>query len=127
MSVEAIVAGCFLPAKRELGRLIRDGDWTARRLGPIGAWPPALCQSLSLGLRTEAPMALFQGREGVLFYNDAYRAIAGLRHPSVLGQPIAEGWPEVVDFNRQVIDTVFRVGTLSFRDQHVVLNRTGEP
>ncbi|KAG9600326.1 hypothetical protein KCV01_g7992, partial [Aureobasidium melanogenum] len=127
MSVTPIDPPWFLPADRELGRLIRDLDWTANPLGPIETWPHALCHTLSLMLRTEAPMALFQGREGVLFYNDAYRAIAGLRHPSVLGQPIAEGWPEVADFNRQVIDTVFRGGTLSFRDQHVVLNRTGEP
>jgi PAS domain S-box-containing protein len=78
-------------------------------------------------LRSDAPMALFQGPDGVLLYNDAYRGIAGLRHPSVFGLPVLEGWPEVADFNREVMQTVFAGGTLSYRDLHVVLNRTGEP
>ncbi|KAF1006314.1 MAG: Blue-light-activated protein [Luteibacter sp.] len=127
MSVTPIDPTWFLPADRELGRLIRDMDWRASSLGPMDTWPDALRHVLATMLRTEAPMALFQGPEGVLFYNDAYRAIAGLRHPSVLGQPVTLGWPEVADFNRQVLATVFAGGTLSFRDQHVMLNRTGEP
>lgn len=117
----------FLPADRELGRLIREQDWTHTSLGPLDNWPDALCHTLASMLRTEAPMALFHGTEGVLFYNDAYRSIAGLRHPSVLGQPVTIGWPEVAPFNRRVLDTVLAGGTLSYRDQHVVLNRTGEP
>lgn len=117
----------FLPADRELGRLIREQDWTHSSLGPLDGWPDALCHALASMLRTEAPMALFHGNEGVLFYNDAYRSIAGLRHPSVLGQPVTIGWPEVAPFNRRVLDTVLAGGTLSYRDQHVVLNRTGEP
>jgi len=117
----------FLPADRELGRLIREQDWTHTSLGPLDGWPDALCHTLASMLRTEAPMALFHGTEGVLFYNDAYRSIAGLRHPSVLGQPVTIGWPEVAPFNRRVLDTVLAGGTLSYRDQHVVLNRTGEP
>lgn len=117
----------FLPADRELGRLIREQDWTHTSLGPLDGWPDALCHALASMLRTEAPMALFHGTEGVLFYNDAYRSIAGLRHPSVLGQPVTIGWPEVAPFNRRVLDTVLAGGTLSYRDQHVVLNRTGEP
>lgn len=117
----------FLPADRELGRLIREQDWTHTSLGPLDSWPDVLCHTLASMLRTEAPMALFHGTEGVLFYNDAYRSIAGLRHPSVLGQPVTIGWPEVAPFNRRVLDTVLAGGTLSYRDQHVVLNRTGEP
>ncbi len=117
----------FLPPGRELSRLIAGFDWPSTPLGPIEGWPSALHHALALMLRSEAPMMLLMGDQGVMLYNDAYRSVAGLRHPQVLGRSVLEGWPEVADFNREVLATVRAGGTLSYRDQHVVLNRTGEP
>jgi PAS domain S-box-containing protein len=127
MAVPPIDSSWFLPRDRELGRLIRDIDWAASPLGSIEGWSPALRHTLATVLRADAPMAIFQGNEGVLLYNDAYRAIAGKRHPAVLGQPILQAWPELADFNRHVLDVVLAGGTLSYRDQHVVLQRAAEP
>jgi PAS domain-containing protein len=62
-----------------------------------------------------------------MIYNDAYSEIAGKRHPQLLGAKVREGWPEVADFN----DNVMRVGlagkTLSYRDQELTLFRDGRP
>lgn len=37
------------------------------------------------------------GPDGVQLYNDAYVPIAQGRHPALLGQPAAEGWPDAYD------------------------------
>lgn len=127
MSVPPTEPFWFLPPDSDMGRRIREFDWAATSLGPIGDWGPALRYALATLLHSPAPMGLFQGADGVFLYNDAYREVAGQRHPAVLGQPILSAWPEVADFNRKVMDTVLAGRALSFHDVHVVLHRTGTP
>ncbi|UPG90317.1 response regulator [Luteibacter aegosomaticola] len=117
----------FLPRDSDMARRVHGFDWGNTSLGPLDGWRPALCHALAALMRSPAPMGLFHGREGILLYNDAYKAIAGLRHPQVFGQPVLAAWPEVADFNRHVLDTVFAGGALSFHDVHVVLNRSDAP
>ena len=62
-----------------------------------------------------------------MIYNDAYAEFAGSRHPKLLGSPVLEGWPEVADFNRHVMEVVLGGGTLSYKDKHLQLNRRGAP
>ena len=127
MSVTPTEPLWFLPPDSDMGRRIREFDWATSSLGPLEAWGPALRHALATLLRSPAPMGLFHGPEGVFLYNDAYREIAGQRHPATLGQPILTAWPEVADFNRHVMATVAAGGALSFHDVHVVLHRTGTP
>jgi signal transduction histidine kinase len=60
-----------------------------------------------------------------MIYNDAYAVLGGARHPRLLGSKILEGWPEVADFNANVMRVGLAGGTLAYRDQHLVLNRNG--
>jgi hypothetical protein len=62
-----------------------------------------------------------------MIYNDAYSAFAGARHPGLLGCKVLEGWPEVADFNATVMRVGLAGGTLSYREQHLVLHRNGPP
>jgi PAS domain S-box-containing protein len=63
-----------------------------------------------------------------MIYNDAYSRFAGARHPALLGSPVLDGWPEVAAFNRRVMDVCLgEGGTLSFHDEHMVLERHGVP
>ncbi|WP_375399017.1 PAS domain S-box protein [uncultured Sphingomonas sp.] len=62
-----------------------------------------------------------------MIYNDAYSAFAGTRHPRLLGSKVREGWPEVADFNDNVMKVVLAGGTLAYRDQELVLDRSGRP
>ena len=79
-------------------------------------------------LRSPLPIATLWGEDGLLIYNQGYSAIAGGRHPRVLGMPVREAWPEVADFNDHVVRTVFGQGeTLSFKDQPLALQRPGRP
>jgi PAS domain S-box-containing protein len=62
-----------------------------------------------------------------MIYNDAYSAFAGGRHPGLLGSKVLEGWPEVADFNANVLRVVLSGGTLAFKDQELTLHRHGRP
>ena len=110
-----------------LARLIRESDWASSRLGPVSGWPRALRFTVELILRSQLPMAIMWGPDGVLLYNDAYALVAGNRHPSALGLPVAEAWPEVAGFNAEVIRSVRAQGAVAFRDQRLTLSRRREP
>ncbi len=123
--VEAPRSLPFLQGGGALGTLIAAVDWSRTALGPIEAWPPHVTAPTALMLRSVVPLVMLWGESGVMIYNDAYSAFAGARHPLLLGSKVREGWPEVAAFN----DNVMRVGlsgrTLSYRDQVLVLNRSG--
>ena len=78
-------------------------------------------------LRSPVPMVMLWGEDGVMLYNDAYSAFAGGRHPKLLGSKVREGWPEVSDFNDNVMRVGLAGGTLAFRDQELTLLRHGQP
>ncbi len=107
--------------------MIREFDWSSTTLGPLSSWPELLRNTVDLLLQSPVPMVLLWNADGVMIYNDAYSGFAGGRHPQLLGSPVLEGWPEVADFNRRVMQTGMSGGTLAFRDQHLVLNRRGNP
>ena len=117
----------FLTGGGACAALIGAKDWAATPLGPIETWPACLCNATALLLRSRVPIVMLWGPEGVMLYNDAYSGFAGGRHPQLLGSNVREGWPEVADFN----DNVMRVGlageTLHYRDQELTLHRNGAP
>lgn len=67
------------------------------------------------------------GPDHVMLYNDAYRQIAGHRHPSALGHSVATMFPEVWDWNRTVLEAGFRGKVVSHRDQPIVFQRPTGP
>jgi PAS domain S-box-containing protein len=107
----------------ELGERIREFDWTVCSLGPIPEWPMTLRTIVNMMLQSPVPLVLLWGPDGIMLYNDAYSVFAGARHPSLLGSKILEGWPEVADFNRNVMDKGFSGQTLSYKDQQLTLYR----
>lgn len=111
----------------EMGELIRAYDWSKAGLGPRSAWPPCLRTAVNIVLASPVPIVMLWGPDGIMLYNDAYSVFAGGRHPRLLGSPVLEGWPEVADFNRHVMDVGMSGGTLSFHDTHLVLLRNGIP
>ena len=38
-----------------------------------------------------------------MIYNDGYSGFAGGRHPQLFGSKVREGWPEVADFNDNIM------------------------
>jgi PAS domain S-box-containing protein len=114
--------------KSELAALIRGFDWEKTALGPLERWPAHVKTLTSVALSSNLAMVMLWGAKGVMIYNDAYAEFAGGRHPRLLGSDVLLGWPEVADFNAHVMEAVFRNGqTLAYRDQHLVLARSGIP
>lgn len=117
----------ILPGGGEMGALIRAFDWSKTPLGPLESWPQSLRTTTNLLLRSPVPIVLLWGPEGIMIYNDAYSGFAGGRHPSLLGSEVRKGWPEVADFNDNVMKVGLAGGTLAYRDQKLFLERSGHP
>ena len=115
----------FLTGPSEMASLIATFDWAQTPIGPIAGWPQSLKTMIGFLLRSQIPIVLLWGADGVMIYNDAYSVFAGQRHPRLLGAKVREGWPEVAAFN----DHVMRVGlageTLAYKDQELTLYRNG--
>ncbi len=117
----------FLGGGGETGALMAARDWSQTSLGPIADWPQSLRTATSILLRSTVPMVMLWGEDGVMLYNDAYSAFAGGRHPRLLGSQVREGWPEVAEFNDNVMRVGLAGGTLAYRDQELTLHRHGVP
>ena len=111
----------------ELGELIRAFDWSQTSLGPLALWPQSLKTVTQTLLLSPVPIVLLWGEDGVMIYNDAYSGFAGGRHPQLLGSKVREGWPEVADFNDNVMRVGLAGGTLAYKDQELTLFRHGRP
>ncbi|MDO9345763.1 ATP-binding protein [Pseudomonas pergaminensis] len=111
----------------EMAQRIRAFDWSTTELGPIDKWPCSLSSAVQMLLASPMPMVMLWGSVGYMIYNDSYSVFAGGRHPYLLGKPVELGWPEVADFNRNVLDTCLAGGTLSYRNFPLELLRNGQP
>jgi PAS domain S-box-containing protein len=117
----------FLKGGGALGVLIAAHDWSSTSLGPIEGWPQALKTTLAIVLRSPVAIVILWGTEGIMIYNDAYSRFAGERHPQLLGSKVREGWPEVADFNDNIMRVVLGRGeTITYKDRELVLNRRGK-
>src|SRR6202051_3056220 len=125
--VSAGSAGAFPTAAGELAALIRRFDWAKAGLGPLATWPQSLKTITGFLVRSPVPIVLLWGADGVMIYNDAYSGFAGGRHPKLLGSKVREGWPEVADFNDNVMKVGLGGGTLAYKDQVLTLYRHGRP
>ena len=75
----------------ETGALIRSIDWLKTSLGCIAGWPQSLKTALDIILQSPMPMVMLWGRDGIIFYNDAYSILAGGKHPLPAGIARAGG------------------------------------
>jgi len=79
----------------EMGARMRAFDWARTSLGEAERWPRSLQTAVRIMLTSRQPMFVWWGDDLLNLYNDAYKAIAGGKHPGALGQPAAEVWHEI--------------------------------
>ncbi len=115
----------WLAGGGELGQLIRRHDWSSTPLGPIENWPQSLKTSLNLILNSQHPMWVGWGKEITFLYNDAYIQVLSMaKHPTALGRPITEVWPEIWDTIEPLARKVFEKGEASYIDElRLFMNR----
>jgi PAS domain S-box-containing protein len=116
-------ADTFLTNDSVMSGLVRKFDWSRTPLGAIAGWPQSLRTSVNIVLNSPVPVVMLWGKDGCMIYNDAYAVFAGARHPQLLGSKVVEGWPEVADFNRNVMKQVLQGKTLSYDNQQLTLHR----
>lgn len=122
----------LLPASRcgdwpvaggECGAIIRKRDWSGSPLGPIDLWSLELRATVANIVNSPVAKVLMWGPDHVMIYNDAYIAIAGDKHPAALGGTVPDIWPEIWDWNREILAAGFRGEQLAYRDQALSLDR----
>ncbi|HEY0195259.1 MAG TPA: ATP-binding protein [Kofleriaceae bacterium] len=79
----------------QLGGRMRELDWSTTPLGPPSRWPHSLRTCLRIILTSRQPMFVWWGDQLINFYNDAYCAILGGKHPAALARPASEVWREI--------------------------------
>ncbi|QDX25386.1 PAS domain S-box protein [Sphingomonas suaedae] len=115
----------FLADGGEMGRRIATFDWGATSVGPVATWSSSLRAIVAFLIHCPVPIVMLWGEDGILIYNDGYSVFAGDRHPGLLGMKVLEAWPEVADFNANVMRVGLAGGTLAYRNHRLSLNRTG--
>jgi signal transduction histidine kinase len=111
----------FLAGGGEMGERIRAFDWANTVLGPPVQWPSGLRTSLRTLLTTQHPVFIFWGEELTCFYNDAYsRSLGPEKHPSILGLPAQQAWPEIWHIIGPQIDQVMRGDTATWHENQLV-------
>lgn len=64
-------------------------------LGPIEKWSSDLRGMCNLIMASPHPAAMYWGPEHVAIYNEAYIALAGKKHPELMGKRYADVWSEI--------------------------------
>ena len=78
----------------EMGRRMREMDWSVTPLGRPEDWPQSLRTIVNLMLTSSFPMFAVWGPQLTFLYNDSYRPILGDK-PEALGRPFAEVWADI--------------------------------
>jgi PAS domain S-box-containing protein len=115
----------FLAGGGEMGERIAGFDWSTTPLGPITDWSQSLRAIVAFVVHCPVPLVMLWGEDGIMIYNDGYSVFAADNHPRLLGCKVREGWPEVADFNDNVMKVGLAGGTLAYKDHVLSLNRTG--
>ncbi len=72
-------------------------DWSGSPVGDPSTWSRALWQAVETVWHTRFPATLLWGPQFVLLYNAAYADMIGVKHPTALGSPAQEMFPEAWD------------------------------
>ncbi len=107
----------------ECGALIRAFDWSRTPLGPVHDWSPALRTTVSNIVNSPVPKVLMWGAGHIMIYNDGYARVAGGRHPQALGADVRSVWPDLWEWNRDILMRGFAGEVVAFHDQPMMLAR----
>ncbi|KAG7293403.1 hypothetical protein NEMBOFW57_003453 [Staphylotrichum longicolle] len=112
-----------LPPHHKFARSI---DWASTPLGPVELWPLELRIMSSMIMGSPHPAALYWGQEYVAIYNEAYIALAGQKHPQLMGQRYRDAWPEIWDEIQPVFEAAWNSGYATMKnDDTLFISRHG--
>lgn len=116
----------FLSGGGEMGKLIREKDWSKTPLGDPENWPQSLRTMVSVMLDNPFGMYIAWGKEYTQIYNDGYRPILGsTKHPQALGISTRETFAEIWHIIESMFDGVMNGVPVGFPDFMLPLDRNG--
>lgn len=81
----------------ECAAILNVMTWTDHPLGDPAHWPVELKTAVRICLTSKFATMVHWGPDHHTFYNDAYAARLGRKHPGHLGQPAYDWWSEMWD------------------------------
>ena len=117
----------FLAGGGEMGERIRGFDWLPTPLGPIAEWSLTMRLAIGLCVKSRFPIIIHWGWPALtVLYNDAFIPFAGEKHPSLLGRPLFESWPELQPTLGPMLESVLTTGNAALSDDLLlVYDRSG--
>ncbi|KAK3397458.1 putative histidine kinase group protein [Sordaria brevicollis] len=107
-------------------RFARSIDWASTPLGPVEEWPADLRIMSNMIMGSPHPAALYWGEEFVAIYNEAYIALAGKKHPQLMGARYKDAWAEIWDEIAPVFDAAWNEGSAMMKhDDGLFITRHG--
>jgi signal transduction histidine kinase len=127
-SIMRVVRSEFFAAGGEMGRRMRDLEWSQTPLGSPASWPQSLRTAVQIMISSRYAMWMGWGPELTFFYNDAYAPTLGTKHPWALGKPSREVWKEIWDAIGPRLEEVLTTGRATYdHDLPLILHRSGYP
>ena len=111
----------------QMGRRIREFDWSRTPLGPIAEWPQCLRDHVGMLVDNSFAMYIFWGPQNIAIYNDGYSGIAGAKHPRMLGMPTEEIWREVWPDIAPLLERAKSGRPVTLTDLRLIMERNGFP
>ncbi|MBA3724716.1 MAG: PAS domain S-box protein [Candidatus Levybacteria bacterium] len=111
----------------KMGERIREFNWSKTSLGSVETWPQSLRTAINIVLQSPVPIVMLWGKDGIMLYNNGYSVFAGARHPILLGSKVIEGWPEVAEFNKNILTKGLQGKAISYKNQQMTLYRNNVP
>ena len=125
--VEAKPDSDFLAGGGEMGERIRGFDWSSTPLGSIAEWPQIMRLTVGLCVKSRFPIIIHWGWPDLtVLYNDAFIRFAGEKHPTLLGRPPFESWPELQPPLGPMLESVLTTAKAALSDDLLlVYDRSG--
>ena len=125
--IQALADAPGQDADGEMAATMAAFDWAATPLGPQDTWPQPLRTLTATMLGSRQPMFVTWGPSRILLYNDGYAPMLGRRHPSALGRPFNDVWPEAWPELRALFEQVDAGQSIHMDDIQLTLCRHGVP
>ncbi|PNS19478.1 Hybrid signal transduction histidine kinase K [Sphaceloma murrayae] len=97
-------------------KFARSIDWGSTSLGPIELWSPDLRQMCNLIMGSPHPAAMYWGDDFIAIYNEAYVALAGQKHPMLMGMRYRDAWKEIWDEVKDAFASAKLTGEATMKD-----------
>ncbi|OIW24050.1 hypothetical protein CONLIGDRAFT_657574 [Coniochaeta ligniaria NRRL 30616] len=104
----------------------RSVDWASTPLGPLEGWPSELRIMSNMIMGSPHPAAMYWGPEYVAIYNEAYIALAGQKHPQLMGRRYEDAWAEIWHEVAPFFDAAWNAGQATMKhDDGLYITRNG--